>query len=238
MQFIKKSLSDYITLPMILLSFGPLLFGIIFWSWVLFGFSTDFSAMATVSIDNSLQLAQDTSWLQKAIEISAALLVHILLAGAVVFLVLITNALFAAFYAPIIINFIKKRHYPNLVVNGDVGISEALLFFFGTLFKFLFIMIVLIPLYFIPVIGFFISLIPYYWFFQKIMIFDVGETLFSKGYLDEFRHKNRTDLFILLLPLYLLNFVPFLNIFVATFQILVLSHFMAERSLEDSGLSS
>jgi len=132
-----------------------------------------------------------------------------------------------------ILQEIHYRHYPDVAM---IGYSNPLEGIFLTL-KWIFIMIVLflvfIPLYFIPVVNIIAFNFPLYYFFHKMMIYDVSSCICTKEEAMKIKFFHANTLRLKTLGLYLLSLIPFVIFFASVFYVIYLGHsfFLETRKL-------
>lgn len=128
------------------------------------------------------------------------------------------------FLTPMITNILHKRYYSHLTLHGDGTLSSTFIVLMKSLIIMIILFILFIPLYFIPVINFIAFSFPFYYFFHKLLNFDISSTILSK---DEYRiiYKKEANKFRLrTLSMYFLSMLPFLTLFSAVFFVIYLSH--------------
>jgi fatty acid desaturase len=109
----------------------------------------------------------------------------------------------------------------------------------------LFLLIILFPLYFIPVLNIFILNIPFYYFFYKLLNFDITSTLMTKQEEAIIRVKSGNAFHFRTIVLYLISMIPFIVLFATVFYVIYLGHgYMLElkklreyKKIEDTNYS-
>ena len=84
--------------------------------------------------------------------------------------------------------------------------------------------ILFIPLYFIPLINFIALYLPLYYFFHKMLNYDVSSTILSKEEYEKIYSKSSSAFRVRTLLLYFISTIPFVTLFVSIFYIIFLSH--------------
>ena len=143
-----------------------------------------------------------------------------------IFLVLIVQLFLGVFYAPIIIRFVHARYYSELELNSGESLFSSLREFAKIFSKFLIGLCACIPLGFIPFFGTLIWALLFFYFFYHTMMLDVSESILTKGQRAELEREKRWEMRRFLAGIYLLGFIPLLNLFTPIFQILLLTHFL------------
>lgn len=128
------------------------------------------------------------------------------------------------FLTPMILKILHKRHYSHIEIKGFGTLLSPLWVALKTVLIMIILFIVFIPLYFIPIINIFAVNLPFYYFFHKLLTFDVASTILTeKEYkvihatkASKFRYKT--------LFLYFLSLIPSMMLFSAVFFIIYLGH--------------
>ncbi|WP_457743263.1 EI24 domain-containing protein [Sulfurimonas sp.] len=134
-----------------------------------------------------------------------------------------------------ILTEIKFRHYPDIEM---IGYSNAVESIFLTL-KWVAVMIVLflvfIPLYFIPLVNVIAFNFPLYYFFHKMMTYDVSSAICTKEEALKIKFFHGSTLRLKTLGLYLLSLIPFVIFFASVFYVIYLGHsyFIEVRKLRE-----
>jgi len=143
---------------------------------------------------------------------------------AVVYLSLFISLIVIGFLTPFILSKIKKKHYPMIELNGNIGIVSTIFSIVKTFFIMLLLFIVLIPFYFIPFVNILAINLPFYYLFHKLLNFDVGTTILEKNDLKYFKYHNASKLRLRTMFLYFLSLIPFVALFLPVFYIVYLGH--------------
>lgn len=128
------------------------------------------------------------------------------------------------FLTPMILKVLHKRHYSHLEINGFGSLLSPLWVALRSGIIMLILFIVLIPLYFIPLINILAINLPFYYFFHKLLTYDVASTILTE---DEYRviHDKKAYAFrFRTLFLYILSMIPSIMLFTAVFYIIYLGH--------------
>jgi len=230
MELYSKALQDALSRPMILLALLPLFTGAVI---AYFSFYFLIEPLHALILD-WLQGGVLPYWIDSILKALWGILLGV---GAIlwfVMAVMIVQLFLGIFYAPWIVAYVQKRHYPSLRLLEGESLLGGICDFTSLLFRFLGILLLSLPLSFIPFVGPLIWLWPFFYLFYQSLMLDVSGVIFSKEerIALEIRLGWRVKRF--LLGLYLLEVIPLLNLFVPIFQILSLAHFLLsekERSL-------
>ncbi|WP_373072851.1 EI24 domain-containing protein [Sulfurimonas sp.] len=137
------------------------------------------------------------------------------------------------FVTPYVLKELQKRHYQDVELIGYSNIFTALLSTLKWIGIMLLLFILLIPFYFIPFINIIAFNFPLYYFFHKMLNYDISTNMTTKDEALEIRYKNKTMLRIKTLLLYLISLVPFVIFFTTVFFVIYLGHtyFLETRKL-------
>ena len=147
------------------------------------------------------------------------------------------------FLTPTILREIQSRHYEDVEMIGHSNMFEGILLLVKWVLIMIMMFIVFIPLYFIPIVGTVIGIIvsiaafnlPLYYFFHKIMTYDVSSTICTKDEAMRIKFFHATTLRLKTLGLYLISLIPFLVFFASVFYIIYLGHsyFLETRKMRE-----
>lgn len=145
------------------------------------------------------------------------------------------TVLIIGFLTPFVLRELHSRSYSDVEMIGHSNIIYAL--FLGlksTLFMIL-LFILLIPFYFIPFLNIIAFNLPMYYFFHKMLLYDVSSSICTKEEAKEIRYFRANNLRVKTALLYLISLIPFAIFFVAVFLIIYLGHtyFLATRELRE-----
>jgi hypothetical protein len=128
------------------------------------------------------------------------------------------------FLTPLILKEIQKRHYSDVEMIGYSNLFEALFLVLKWVAIMIVLFIVLVPLYFIPFINVIAFNFPLYYFFHKMMTYDVSSTICTKEEAMKIKFFHATTLRLKTLGLYLLSLIPFVIFFASVFYVIYLGH--------------
>ena len=144
---------------------------------------------------------------------------------AVGYMAIFTSLLIIGFLTPKILAIIHKNDYPTLKLEEGYGsILGGIFVLLKSFFVMLFLFVLLIPLYFIPVFGVLFMFVPFYYFFHKLLNYDVSSTILSKRQYGEIYYEYKDSIRVKTLLLYLVSLVPFVAFFIATFYVIYLGY--------------
>lgn len=218
-----KALKDTLDPRMIALSVLPLLIGILFWGVLFLSFGESLYNALALPIEGYFS-GVEGGFFGSVLNFFIGVLVYLFIFALFLLAVVITNALLATFYAPLVAKFLQKKYYPNVMIEGFGGIWDSVLFFLKTIFLFLLLLLLMTPFYFIPLVGFLVPIVIFFWFFRKNIIFDVGSTLLSKEEYEDITSTFKGRINMNCLVAYLIGYIPVVNFFAGVFQLLLLTH--------------
>jgi len=128
------------------------------------------------------------------------------------------------FLTPMILREIQMRHYPDVKMIGHSNIFEALFLTLKWAVTMMLLFLVLIPIYFIPLLNIIAFNLPLYYFFHKMITYDVASTLCTKDESIRIKFFHASTLRLKTLILYLISLIPFVIFFASVFYIIYLGH--------------
>ena len=152
------------------------------------------------------------------------------------YLVLIVGVIIAViivgFFTPLVVKKLKSRHYPPLEIKGHGSLLYVLWFAIKSFLIMIVLYIVLIPAYFIPVINIAAFHLPAYYFFHKMLVFDVGSTINTQKEYLQIKATVGNQIRLRTLLMYLMTLIPLVGIFFPIFFVIYLSHIFINESVE------
>ena len=128
------------------------------------------------------------------------------------------------FLTPTILKELQKRHYEDVELIGHSNLFKSLFLMLQWAAIMIIMFIVFIPLYFIPIVNIIAFNLPLYYFFHKIMTYDVSSTICSKDEAVQIKFFHASTLRLKTLGLYLISLIPFVVFFASVFYIIYLGH--------------
>lgn len=128
------------------------------------------------------------------------------------------------FLTPMILGVVHKRHYSHLTLHGHGSLLSPLWVLFKSSLMMILLFILLIPVYFIPLLNIIAFALPLYYFFHKLLNHDVASTLLSEEEYKKIYKKEANAFRGRTLFLYLVSMIPFITLFTAVFYIIYLGH--------------
>lgn len=168
-----------------------------------------------------------TSWI-------AGVLLYTVGIVAVMYLSIFTTLLIVGFMTPWLVEIVRRRHYPQERTHGFGTVGSVLWHFIVTFGVMVLLFILLLPFYFIPLLGLLVIHIPFYYLFHRLLNYDVASTICSQ---EEFALRMRTQgatIRLHTLWMYLTTLIPFGALFAMLFYVLFLAHYYFRARLQPS----
>lgn len=128
------------------------------------------------------------------------------------------------FFTPMIIKILNKRNYPEIHLHGHGSLISPIYIALKSTIVMILLFIVLIPFYFIPIVNLIAFNLPVYYFFHKLLNFDVASTMLSNAEYKHIYKKNKNKVRFRTLILYFISMVPFITLFSTVFYIIYLAN--------------
>lgn len=241
-EIINRSIKDFFTSSMLKISLIPLIVTMII-LYMMFFSAADYGISSLHEIATASQNGQEVIidenapfyfiWLTYIIVFLFKYSVTSWLAGFLLYTVgtvivlklsVILTIVVIGFLTPLILGKIHKRHYSHLTLHGHGSLLSPLWVLLKSSLMMIFLFVLLVPLYFIPLINLIAFSLPFYYFFHKLLNYDVSSTLLSE---EEFKkiYKTEANSFrIRTLVLYFISFIPFITLFTVVFFVIYLGH--------------
>ncbi len=158
-----------------------------------------------------------TSWI-------ATFLVYTVGSFLVLYLSIFVAVIVVGFLTPFVLKIIQQRHYRDVEMIGYSNLAEAMFLVLKWAAVMILLFIVFVPLYFIPFVNIIAFNLPLYYFFHKMMTYDVSSALCTKEEAKQIKYYNSTALRLKTLILYLISLIPFAVFFGAVFYVIYLGH--------------
>ncbi len=128
------------------------------------------------------------------------------------------------FLTPSILKELQKRHFNDVEMIGHSNILSSLFLLLKWSFIMLLLFIILIPFYFIPLLNIVAFNLPLYYFFHKMLTFDISSNICTEEESKQIKYFNKTSLRAKTLVLYLISLIPFAIFFGAVFYVIYLGN--------------
>lgn len=158
-----------------------------------------------------------TSWL-------ATFLIYAVGGFLTIYLSIFTAVIIIGFLTPLILKELQQRHYKDVEMKGHGGVAYSLFLALRSTLVMLLLFILFIPFYLIPLLNIVAFNIPLYYFFHKMLTFDISSNICTKEEERQISYFNANKLRLKTLALYLLSLLPFAIFFGAIFFVIYLGH--------------
>ena len=167
-----------------------------------------------------------TSWI-------ASFLVYTVGTFLTLYISIFVAVIVVGFLTPFILKELQRLHYNDVKMVGYSNFAETLFLVFKWAFTMFLLFFLFIPLYFIPFLNIIAFNFPLYYFFHKMMHFDIASNLLTREENREIRYKNLTRFRMQSVVLYFISLIPFAVFFGAVFYVIYLgnSYFLELRKL-------
>ncbi len=128
------------------------------------------------------------------------------------------------FLTPFVLKELQIRHYRDVEMIGYSNIIFGLLSVIKWAIIMLLLFIALIPFYFIPLINIVAFNLPLYYFFHKMLTFDISSNISTKEEYKKIKYFSANKIRLKTLSLYLTSLIPFAIFFGAIFYVIYLGH--------------
>lgn len=236
-----KSLGDFFTGSMLKIALLPFVVMIVFLYMAFFysaGIGVEsISEVSTVYLNNHTVIDQNapiynqwfTTFVTFLIKYSittwvAGFLIYFLGTILIFQISLIFSLIIIGFFTPHILGILHKRYYSHLKLEPFGTIFSSLWVLFKSLFMMILIFLILMPLYFIPLLNTVAFLFPFYYFFHKLLNFDVSSTILSKDEYEKIYKNEKGSFRLRTLFLYLFSMIPFVSLFASVYFVIYLGH--------------
>jgi hypothetical protein len=173
-----------------------------------------------------------TSWI-------ISFLVYAIGGFAILYISIFAALLVLGFLTPFVLKEIQARHYQDIKMIGYSNIIAGIFLMIKWSLTMLLLFFVFIPLYFIPLVNIVALNFPLYYFFHKMMIYDISSNICTSDEAKKIKFFNANNLRYKTLGLYLVSLIPFAIFFGAIFYVIYLGHtyFLEVRKIRSGELS-
>ncbi len=172
-----------------------------------------------------------TSWL-------ASFLVYAIGGFFVLYASVFIAVIVLGFMTPVILKELQRRHYQDVKITGYSNPIEAIWLVFKWVVVMILLFFLLIPFYFIPLLNIIAFNLPLYYFFHKMLLYDVSSNLTTREEGKKIEYFSSTSLRLKTLFLYIISLVPFVVFFVAVFYVVYIgnTYFIELRKLREGAM--
>ena len=137
---------------------------------------------------------------------------------------MIFSIIIIGFLTPMILGILHKKYYSHLQLHEYGTLPLSIWVLIKSFFMMIFLFLILIPVYFVPVLNVIAFSLPFYYFFHKLLNFDVSSTILSAEQYKIIYEKEANNFRLRTLFLYFISMIPFATLFTAVYYIIYLGH--------------
>lgn len=142
----------------------------------------------------------------------------------ILYLSIFIALLVLGFLTPYVLKEIQFKHYQDVEMIGHSNMIAGIFLMLKWAFTMLLLFLVFIPLYFIPLLNIVALNFPLYYFFHKMMTYDISSNIATADEDKKIKFFNANKLRLKTLGLYLVSLIPFTIFFGAIFYVIYLGH--------------
>ncbi len=174
-----------------------------------------------------------TSWI-------ATFLIYALGSFLVLYVSIFIAIIVIGFLTPAVLKVLQKRHYNDVKMIGFSNIFSSVFLVFKWAFLMFLMFLALIPFYFIPLVNLVAFNLPLYYFFHKMLTFDIASNICTKEESKKLMYFNGNSIRIKTALLYLTSLIPFAIFFTAIFYVVYLgnSYFLDMREMRNKEVAT
>jgi len=255
-EIIQLSIKDFFTSKMLKYSLAPFLITIVL-MYILFfvfaGMGVDSLAQMQVqstqtTIQDGIPHTQSTTTMVKGNSIVeylmsfaittwlASFLIYAIGGFLTLYLSIFIAIIVIGFLTPFVLRELQKRHYCDVKLIGHSNLISGLFLVIKWAATMILLFIVLIPFYFVPLVNIVALNLPLYYFFHKMLKFDISSNICTKEEDKQINYYLSKQLRLKTLSLYLISLVPFAIFFTAILYVIYLGHtyFLEVKKLRSS----
>ena len=236
---LRLGFKDFFTAKFITLSILPLCLSILCLAWLsIWGGGEIFDFLSDGAKNENFAFLETNSTLSfiaiKILSFSAtkwivSILFYVLSTFLTIIISIVIALIVAGFLTPVVAKEINKRHY-NYVLKSEASTARVLKVMMVEIVKFLGILLVCLPLLFVPFVNFFIINVPFFYIYYKLLLIDVGSnTLDSDKFELALLEGGGVKFVVFTLLFYVISLVALVGLFFQLYFVIVLSHLFYQR---------
>ncbi len=238
MNLLIKSIKDFLTFRILLLSTLPFLISfLIFGSLFLYG-GSEFIDFLKASNEGNFanidpQIHPIVNYILTLAFVKWIFVTFFYLFGTFLILLLsiIIGVVVVGFFTPYIVKIIHQKYYQNFQ-RDEINFKKVLWIYIKIFFVFIFLSIVAIPLLIVPGVNLFIFNIPFYYLFHNLLVVDVGSNIENIQRFKLITQKYKKEFISATFLSYLLSLIPIIGLFLQPLFVIFLTHLFFEKSKE------
>jgi hypothetical protein len=236
-EIILKSVKDFFSSSMLKIALVPLIITMIV-LYILFFTAADFGISSLQEIATASQNGQENApfyfiWMTYLIVFLFKYSFTSWIAGFLLYTIgtvivlqasMIFSIIIIGFLTPMILGILHKRYYSHLQLHEYGTLPLSIWVLIKSFFMMIFLFSILIPVYFVPILNVIAFSLPFYYFFHKLLNFDVSSTILSAEQYKIIYEKEANNFRLRTLFLYFISMIPFATLFTAVYYIIYLGH--------------
>ncbi len=159
-------------------------------------------------------------------------IIYLLASYFILILAVIIAVIIVGFFTPLVVKKLKSRHYPPFEIKGHGSLLYVIWYAVKSFLIMILLYLVLIPFYFIPLLNILAFNLPAFYFFHKMLVFDVGSTLNTKAEYMRIKATVGNQILLRTFLMYLLTMIPFVGVFFPLLFVIYLSHIFINETIE------
>jgi len=236
-----SSLEDLFSSRVLLVSLFSFILTIAFFVITLFFLFGSIESLAQwfVSWMGSFEHTIEQNWLLGFISLIfitkaiVGILVFVTSTLVVYYLFLMVYSFVIGLFAGFFIKEIGQKYYPDVAMNG-INLFAYLFYTSKALFIGLLLLLVLSPLFLIPLLNL-ILFIPVYYIFHKMLVLEVSASINVKDEYLSLKRRYRGELRGLSLVCFGVTLIPIAGVLIYPLYVIVMSHFIFQKTRELRG---
>lgn len=165
-----------------------------------------------------------TSWLVSFVVFTVGGIITFIFAMFIALLII-------GFLTPFIVREIHRRHYSHVPLDHHGSVAGLLLATTKHLLIMILLFLLLMPLYFIPLINLVAFNLPFYYFFHKMYLLDVASETTTKSHFKSIMAFHSGSLRMTTFTLYAISLIPFAAYVTPVFNVIVLTHSILQKKV-------
>ena len=129
-----------------------------------------------------------------------------------------------AFLTSFVLKELHKRHYSDIEMRGDDNFFISLFNVLKWIILTVVMLVLFIPFYFIPILNVIMFNIPLYYFFHKMITYDVSSHINTNNEYKKIMFLSGNDIRVKTFILYLISIIPFAILFGGIFYVIFIGH--------------
>lgn len=232
------SLGDFLSPRVLLISLVSLIITMAVFMIAIFVFFGSIESLSLWFIGwmGGLEQTIEQNWLLSIVSLFfitkaiVGILIFFTSAFIVYFLFLVVYSLIVGLFSGSFIKEIGQRYYPDVKLEG-LSLFSYLFILTKILLVGMLLFILMSPLVFVPGLNL-LFFVPLYYMFHKMLVLDVASTVSSTGEYVKIKRTNGGGIKMISLVCFGLTLIPFIGVVVYPFYVIVMSHFIFQKTRE------